>query len=247
MRLIRAVWNSASRRFEELPEHPVKGVRFNRERRKREPIAWGDLPAWAERIDGIANPIRRDLWWFVLLTGLRDGDARSVRWEHVDFEAGTIHRPQPKGGEDRAFTVPLSGHVLELLRQRRANNPRDFGYNDCGWVWPSWSRGQKQVQPINQLKEQEYWRDDTGQQRKRTIGPSPHRLRDTYLTACHECRIHPLDEKILVNHRLPGGDVTEGYIRPSSEHLRECVGLVTAFLLAKAGREPVESTLRLRA
>jgi len=39
--------------------------------------------------------------------------------------------------------------------------------------------------------------------------PSPHRLRDTFASAAHEARIHPMDLKILLNHSLPGGDVTE--------------------------------------
>lgn len=33
-------------------------------------------------------------------------DAATIRWEHVDFEARTPHRPNPKGDRDRAFTIP---------------------------------------------------------------------------------------------------------------------------------------------
>jgi len=55
--------------------------------------------------------------------------------------------------------------------------------------------------------------------------PSPHRLRDTFATAAHEARVHPLDLKILMNHALPAADdVTLGYIRPSIEHLRVACG-----------------------
>lgn len=63
---------------------------------------------------------------------------------------------------------------------------------------------------------------------------SRHRLRDTFATAAHAARIHPLDLKVLMNHRLPAGDdVTEGYIRPSVDHLRGCAEQIAAFLLAK--------------
>ena len=38
-----------------------------------------------------------------------------------------------------------------------------------------------------------------------------------------------------MNHTLPsGGDVTEGYIRPSVKHLRRAIESVTALILGKA-------------
>ncbi len=46
--------------------------------------------------------LNRALQLFILLTGLRSTNAKTVRWEHVDFEKGTIHRPKPKGGDWRA-------------------------------------------------------------------------------------------------------------------------------------------------
>jgi integrase len=64
------------------------------------------MTLWPRSGSAIDNPIRRDLQLFIL-TGLRATDAKTVRWDHVDFVAGTIHRPMPKGGEDRAFTVPV--------------------------------------------------------------------------------------------------------------------------------------------
>ncbi len=59
----------------------------------------------------------------VLLTGLRRKDAATIRWDHVDFEARTLRRPNPKGGADRAFTIPLSRACLEILERRRAEQP----------------------------------------------------------------------------------------------------------------------------
>jgi integrase len=178
-------------------------------------------------VDAIANPIRRDLQLFVLLTGLRSADARTVRWEHVDFERGTVHRPKPKGGEDRAFTVPVSRAVLEILRRRRDENCLLYP-DDHGWVFPSKDM-EGRVSHVAQAKEQRY---EMG--RKVEHLPSPHRLRDTFASAAHEARVHPLDLKVLMNHTLPAGDdVTEGYIRPSIEHLRGAVEQVAAFLLGK--------------
>ena len=67
--------------------------------------------------------------------------------------------------------------------------------------------------------------------------PSLHRLRDTFLTPAHGCDVRELSIQTLANHALPGGDVTEGYIRPDVEHLRACVEKVASFLLGKARQE----------
>ncbi|MFT7481010.1 MAG: integrase, partial [Gammaproteobacteria bacterium] len=224
----RAVYNSAVRRFEDLPPtNPVIAVTFNRVRRRRQPIPWTNLPAWRRKVDGIANPIRRDLQLFLLFTGLRNHDARTVRWEHVDLASGTVHRPRPKGGEDRAFTVPLAPFALEVLQRRRADNPHRFP-DDDGWVFPARHRDGS-VTHVIEAKE-----NRTIAGRHVAFLPSPHRLRDTFASAAHEARIHPLDLKVLLNHALPAtDDVTEGYIRPSVEHLRGCVGEVAQFLLKR--------------
>ncbi len=61
--------------------------------------------------------------------------------------------------------------------------------------------------------------------------PSPHRLRDTYHTACQEAG-RPYDIDVLTNHRPPRGTVSAGYIRQSLDHLREYQEKVTNHLLA---------------
>ncbi|MEM6675260.1 MAG: integrase family protein [Planctomycetota bacterium] len=224
----RAVYNTATRRLEELPPNPTIAITFNKTRRRREPVAWAALTDWKRRVDAIANPIRRDLQLFLVLTGLRSTDARTVRWEHVDFEAGTLHRPKPKGGEDRAFTVPVSTPVLNLLRRRHDENPLIYP-DDKGWVFPS-TDIKGQVTYVRQPRESRY--DERGMKVKYL--PTPHRLRDTFASAAHEARVHPLDLKVLMNHSLPAGDdVTEGYIRPSIEHLRGCVEQIAEFLKSR--------------
>ena len=89
-----------------------------------EDAAYGEPFARLE--EGVLGMESND-WVDWIRPGVLPGDGKSrgryfrllVRWEHVDCEAGTIHRPKPKGGEDRAFTVPLSEEVLGILRRRR--------------------------------------------------------------------------------------------------------------------------------
>ena len=63
--------------------------------------------------------------------------------------------------------------------------------------------------------------------------PSPHRLRDTFTTACAEVGLSPYDIDVLTNHRPPKGTVTAGYIRQNIDHLHICQEKVTAHLLER--------------
>jgi integrase len=224
MQQLRAVWNTAARRCEDLPPvNPVVAVTFHRVTRRRQPIPWSELPAWRARVDALSNPVRRDLQRFLLLTGLRSLDARTVRIEHLDLVAGTLHRPEPKGGERRAFTIPVARVVDEMLERRvDALSPDERA---AGWLFPTRDRAGR----LTHVREPKEQRVVAG--RKRPWLPSPHRLRDTFATAAHEAGVHPLDLKVLMNHALPAADdVTLGYIRPSLEHLRTSVERVAGFL-----------------
>jgi integrase len=166
------------------------------------------------------NSVRADLQLFTLFTGLRTTDARTIRLDEITMRDHKIHRPEPKGGEDRAYDLPLSSFLEEIVLRRLAENAAFYG-EQCRWLFPSFSSSGV---PTFVAHPHEVGR------------PSPHRLRDTYLTAAHEAKILPLDQKILVNHVLPsGGDDTEGYQRPSWEHVIEQQEIITAFLIRKAG------------
>lgn len=230
LRMVRACWNSGRRLYEDLPEHAVAGVVFNKQSRRRQPIPWADLPGWWAKVRGLSNPARRDLNLLMLFTGLRATDACTVRWEHLDFAQGTLHRPKPKGGTDRAFTVPVAAFVLRVLARRRASNAMMFPEGDGGWVFPTRDR-KGNVVPTQEPKEQRFAYSTDGTITKTFHLPSPHRLRDTFATACLEAGVGHTETKILMNHSLPNSDVTVGYQRPSTDHLRWCAEKVAAFLL----------------
>ena len=130
----------------------------------------------------------------------------------------------PKGGQDRSFTVPLSKRVLELLRRRKEENNILFGLTP--FVFPTRSRRSGKVTYIRECRL-------APKAAKEERSPTPHRLRDTFATAAREAGVPMLELKLLMNHRLPNGDVTEGYIRPDVEFLRGFVEQVAEFLEQK--------------
>jgi len=63
------------------------------------------------------------------------------------------------------------------------------------------------------------------------------RLRDTFATAATDAELDWFVIKLLMNHRLPGGDVTAGYVRTTDlVRLRAAAEKVTARLLERAGQ-----------
>jgi integrase len=51
---------------------------------------------------------------FLIFTGVRRGEAFSLKWEHVDMERGLITLLHPKGG--RTIKLPLNNMAIDVLK-----------------------------------------------------------------------------------------------------------------------------------
>jgi integrase len=264
-----------------LPANPTIAVNWNKEHRRQEPIAWERLPAWSAKVStledrgkGERGPgVRGDYLMFVLLTGLRRMDAATVRWDHVnltdeptsskvwnttrkrfdvvELPPFTLLRPNPKGGRDRAFSIPLSKECVKILTRREREN-RDLytsDDHDNGWVFPTRALKTKACPLCKALGvgnehdagdvihlvegKQQQWNPKT--KMKEAGLPSPHRLRDTYTTglAALDPPVSGYVIDVLTNHRPPRGTVTAGYVDLSADDLRAAQERVTTFLVGK--------------
>lgn len=133
-----------------IPSLAVK-EEIHRLPRRQRALAAKDLAGWYRQLRALPNPIRQEFHLFNLLTGSRQEQLKEMRWEHVDFEAGTVRFPRPKGGTERAYTIPMSEAMRECLTRARAAGEA-FGRAGAAREWvfpsePSRSNGRKDGKP----------------------------------------------------------------------------------------------------
>jgi integrase len=228
---VSAVWNTLEGASDDglgLP-NPASGWSAAAYTPSRERVATEDMPAWYAKVLALPSPVRRDLQLFCLFTGMRSEAARHVRWEHV--HGNRLHVPKPKGGESRAFTLPLPESIVDLLAKRKRENRDLFAKDggDQGWVFPSWSRAAPfEVQPIAEPKE--YKLVDG---KKVSHLPGLHTLRRTWLSVAAEAGVSELDRHVLANHAYGRQNVNATYIEQAFDHLAECQAKIEAALWAR--------------
>jgi integrase len=216
-RALRAVVNRAARDRDDIPAGLFTSVDwFNVERRKAAP-GLGTLPGLWQRIAAVDNGIRRDLWRLMLFTGLRRTSACEMRWADVDLGRGLLHVPRPKGGEGRAFDLPLPPYLVGILAARKAEHEKIIAGRKRlrPWVFPAESKSGHIEEP----------RDDT-------LGVTPHDCRRLFITVAESTDASPYAIKLLTNHALPAGDVTAGYMALDVERLRPVMETIAARMRA---------------
>jgi integrase len=209
MRVLRAVYGRARRQHPDLPPNPCENVDFGGTRRRRVDLDPAALLAWGPAALAL-DPVRRDLQLFLILSGMRSGAARSARAEHLLPGRGLLRVPSPKGGDERAFDLPLSPPLLDLLSARAAPG---------GWLFPARSAS-GHIEEV---------RDDA-------LAPLVgHALRHAYTSLALEAGVPLLELKILLNHSVAGLGVTGTYVHLGMTHLREMQGRASAGILAAVG------------
>lgn len=208
MRTLRAVYNHAWRKNRKaLPrDNPVDSVDWNKEHRRNTAMGIKDLPDWFSELAILENPIRREFHLLTLLSASRPGALKHAQVRHLDLARRVLHIPSPKGGEDRAFDIPLSRQMIQsfmrLIRFGQARHPIE----SRTWLFPADSNAGHIVETKENRESLSKWGND---------------LRQTYRTIATVARANTVDAKLLMNHAIPG--VNEGYITRDKlveDHLR---------------------------
>ena len=216
MRVLKLVLNDVARTHD-LPPNPVsRAVRMNRETPRDWAIPPAEMPEMWRRLDAMEDRVRRACWMTMLLTGLRSNDARSMRWDHLDGD-GVLAVPSPKGGEAKAFRLPLPRMVLqELEGVRDLTAPLESGF-----VFPSPTSKSGHLEQMRKLADWPY---------------PPHALSHTWRTMALEAGVDLQMAMVLLNHRPAG--VTWNYVTRANllGPMREASERVAAGIASYRGR-----------
>ena len=198
MRLARAVWNFAKNELEtaELPDrNPFRaGKLYHKERARETGMGTKDPPAWWADLQQLPNPVRREMHLFMLLTGLRRQDVLTAQWGSLDEKRKALRIPAPKGGEERAFNLPLSGPMLACLKRAKEAGNTFFPEQSQLWIFPAATGHVAEVKEEGKLK----------------LSHTGHALRHSFRTLAAAAGIDRLRLKILMNHAVDR-DVTDSY------------------------------------
>lgn len=178
-----------------------------------------EIVDWWRAVRNLRSTSSRDFLTFVLLTGLRLSATASLRFDQIDFVAGTILLTDEQMKNGKGQELPVSDYVLAMVKDRAE-------FSNSRFLFPS--RGD-----LNS------GRDNVSGAVKRVVEESGvvftcHTLRRTHcrILAHPECMADELAIKGLMTHS--DASVTwQYYLRLHPERLRPAVQSVTDFVLRR--------------
>jgi integrase len=231
MRQLRAYFNYAMGEYEDSDGNPIfihnpvsrlSHIKaWNREKRKQTIIKTYDLKKWYDTVMELPQhqlnnkqpntaEVCRDLFLFILFTGLRRREASTLMWDNIDFKDHSLTIEDTKNHE--AHSLPLTPFLLEVLERRKSDSPYIF-------------QGTTPDKPLNDPKKQlDKVRKISG------VYFNLHDLRRTFITIAESLDINTYALKQLLNHK-DQRDVTGGYIITDMERLREPMNKITDYIL----------------
>lgn len=223
MRSLRAIYNHACKSNPDLPPvNPVKAVDWNVEKRRDSGMGVADLGGWLDELFELSNHLRREFHLLTLLTGSRPTALKRIQLSDINFGERLLHIPKPKGGEKKAFDVPLSPTMIRCILRSIRLSRTFFPEQARTWLFAAASAS-GHIEVHKEDREAPVTQGKKGEIAKKGVALSKYGndLRQSYRTLAQAAGVAELDAHLLMNHSLPG--VNAGYItrdRLSRNHLR---------------------------
>lgn len=197
--------------------------------RRDSSLTLDQLPIWYEHIMKLPNPVRRDFNLFALFTGNRSTATSEMRWEHVDLTGAvngipSVFIPTPKGGRAKAFFIPLSDYLVDLLSARQQCESTNAAFPDSPWVFPALDSESEHIE-----------------EPKEKIHPflknySPHSLRHSFASFAQGAQVMLTDISFLMNHRP--ANLTVAYMRGLLPELVKHQQKITNYIKEHLAKKP---------
>jgi integrase len=227
MRTLRAIYNHARKTNKTLPrDNPVDAVDWNEEERRDTGMGTSDLKGWFMELAAIDNPVRREFHLFTLLSGSRPAALQQIQPDHIDFRRRTLHIPRPKGGQRKAFDIPLSRQMILCLIRAIRFGRKMYPLRASEWVFPADSKRGHLAETKEDREILSKWGND---------------LRQTFRTVATAAGVSEIDAKLLMNHAIAG--VNAGYItrhKLLEDHLRNQQQAISTAVFAAVGNSLTE-------
>ena len=239
MRTLRLLYNYAYALSDgDMPENPVQRLSHTKQwfriDRRKTMLREHEIKPWVAGVRAIDNPTIRDYLIFVLFTGLREREAKQLRWEDVCFEERTFTIRKESAKNKRECILPMSDFVHNLLFQREGMKVNDFifpGNGETGHL-------QEVHRQLKIIEDKTAIKSETGSIEKAGIKVCLHDLRRTFASIA-ESEASYMAVKTLLNHAI-SADVTQGYIQVPMIDLRKAVEKISRRLLRDIkGNEPM--------
>jgi integrase len=235
MHAFRAIWNRAMRQHAELPVSPTINIDWFRPPTDRSPIPYELLPKWHAGVTAIDNAARRDLLLVIILTGLRSNDAKTMRWENVDFARRALFVPDPKTGGP--FELPLSDYLLDLLAKRQQQHKADLAKkllpkHAAPWVFGAWSKSGHVIEVREKIE---------------GVPFAIHELRNTFSTVAEfKAGVPEKIVSVFMRHGQPRRTMTQRYQKVRIDDLRAPMQAITDTFLALFRENPPAKVIPLK-
>ncbi len=224
MRYVRAVIAFAVAKYVDASGQPIitdntvarlsRVKAWYRVNRRRTLIKPYQLPAWYSAV--LILPVNvRDYLMFLLLSGLRGGEAAMLKWNSVDLAGGTFTIEDTKNRQPHQ--LPTSDYLQTMIERRHAAKVNEFvfpGLHGKGHI----KSAESAMRLVTKASGVEFCRHD---------------LRRTFATTAESLDLPAYAVKRLLNHAST--DVTAGYLVIDVERLRRPMQRITNFLLAACG------------
>lgn len=174
------------------------------------------LKDWYKGVGALQHEVARDFMIFLLLTGMRFGETRQLKWRYVDFDNKILSVPRELTKTDREHRLPLSDFLIQLLKKR-------YVYRKTSdWVFQSSRLENKPLSAGSGIVHKV--------RAKCGFKFTCHDLRRTFLTMGEKVKVPPYTLKGLANHSV-SNDITGQYLVLDIEQLRPHMANITSAFL----------------